>query len=358
MGHYPAGSALPTLHELSAELKVGMNTVRAAHRQLAQEGLIVPRAGVGSIVQDINRKCKRGHVLIVIPESKSSYFVSMTTARLRSTLSQGGYFVDEVVVPFDDRRMHRLDLLEYHLLDGVDLAIQFHKTPAIRQALVKSGVPFMAMDFVHAACIRAANCVCHVRVRLDGGAEALFGRCRAAGVKSVFLAYAWHPSSRLSELARAAGLDVVVRQFCSSALYGMQEGTRRAGLEATGRIVAEERHLLSGLLMFPDDDVFAAGGLMALAYAGLRIPEDVKVATFSNRGSGPVYPIVLDRLELDFERVADCIASQALAFLERRDVARTVDVATEYVSGESIGYVHRKPDGQNGQNVVDGRERV
>ena len=336
MGRYPAGACLPTLASLAADLGVSMNTVRAAFRQLSDEGLIVSRTGVGSIVQPLGRRGRRGHVLLVFPESKSSFYLSVMSYHLRNALMKEGFFVNEVVVPMDVNRSHVLDILELQLTKSVDLAIQIQRTPAIRRVLVDSGVPFIAFDFDCASRILAQNCVCHICAHLDGGADELLCHCRESGVSSVFMACAWSPCDALAQFFRDAGISVVVRQFCTAKHYGQQEAVQRAGMEALRRIAAEEPLLLSGLLMFPDDDVFASGALMALTYAGWRIPEDVKVVTLSNKGAGPVYPKTLARLEVDVEAFSECVAEIALTFLNRKDPSLRVDLETRYVRGESF----------------------
>lgn len=335
-GRYPAGSRLPTLSSLSVCLGVSMNTVRAAYGQLSEEGLIVSRTGVGSMVLPLGRRGRRGQILLVFPESKSSYVTSEMSCFLRNVFMEQGYFVNEVVVPFDANGRHRLEMLTLQLSEPIDLAIQIHRTPAIRRALIDSGVPFIAFDLDPAGRIKAGNCVCHICAHLDGGADEMIAQCRATNVKSVFLACAWSQCLNLVRLFNEAGITVVSRQFCTSVHYGRQEEVRRAGMEAIFRIVADEPHLLSGLLVFPDDDIFASGGLMALACSGLCVPEDVKVVTLSNKGAGPVYPKSLARLEIDPSRFAACIVQSAKAFLSHAPLSRRLDVESVYIKGDSF----------------------
>ena len=56
--------------------------------------------------------------------------------------------------------------------------------------------------------------------------------------------------------------------------------------------------LLSDGALFTDDYV-AQGALLALALAGVRVPEDVAVVSHSNKGLGPVWANPLTRLEMD-----------------------------------------------------------
>ena len=296
---YPAGSCLPTLSDLSAALGVSMNTVRAAFRQLSDEGLIVSRTGIGSIVQPLGRRVCRGQVLLVFPESKNSYVISEMSYFLRNALMEEGYFVNEIVVPLDSNGRHRLEMLKLHLYESIDLTIQMHRTPPIRRALMDSGVPFVTFDFDPSGRIKARNCVCHICAHLDGGADELIAQCRETNVKSVFMACAWSQCRNLARLFGKAGIHVVARQFCTSEHYGRQEDVQRAGMEAISQMITDEPQLLSGLLVFPDDDVFASGGLMALACAGLRIPEDVAVVSHYNKGHGPIWEKPLTRLEMD-----------------------------------------------------------
>lgn len=51
-GTYPAGSKLPAIPELMDEFDVARDTVRDAIARLANEGLVTPRRGVGTVVRD------------------------------------------------------------------------------------------------------------------------------------------------------------------------------------------------------------------------------------------------------------------------------------------------------------------
>ncbi|HQW67055.1 MAG TPA: GntR family transcriptional regulator [Gemmatimonadales bacterium] len=50
LGDWPAGFPLPSIRELSAELRVSVITVKRAYLELEREGVIVTRQGVGSVV--------------------------------------------------------------------------------------------------------------------------------------------------------------------------------------------------------------------------------------------------------------------------------------------------------------------
>ena len=52
-GTYPPGSTLPALSELMATYEVARETVRSAVSVLANEGLVTPLSGVGTVVRDL-----------------------------------------------------------------------------------------------------------------------------------------------------------------------------------------------------------------------------------------------------------------------------------------------------------------
>ena len=53
LGDWPAGFGLPSIRELSAELRVSVITVKRAYFELEREGVIVTRQGIGSVVAEV-----------------------------------------------------------------------------------------------------------------------------------------------------------------------------------------------------------------------------------------------------------------------------------------------------------------
>ena len=60
------------------------------------------------------------------------------------------------------------------------------------------------------------------------------------------------------------------------------------------------------------------GALAAFVAAGIRVPDDVRVATWATSGNGPFYAKELTRTEMDPQGDADKIATAVLARLENR----------------------------------------
>lgn len=53
-GTLKAGEKLPSIREMSKELKISPITIKRSYRDLEQEGYIVTRAGLGSFVADVD----------------------------------------------------------------------------------------------------------------------------------------------------------------------------------------------------------------------------------------------------------------------------------------------------------------
>ena len=82
-------------------------------------------------------------------------------------------------------------------------------------------------------------------------------------------------------------------------------------MEAFSRRLAKGRTWLPDVLYF-SDDYTASGALKSLMSAGVRIPDDVRVITWSNRGNGPVFPFPVDYVQLDPREDGRKVATEAL----------------------------------------------
>ncbi len=74
-------------------------------------------------------------------------------------------------------------------------------------------------------------------------------------------------------------------------------------------------------LIYFSDDYACVGALAAFAEAGVKVPGDVRIATWSNVGNNPVFAKELTRTEMDPEADAAKLATALLAHLEGHPVA-------------------------------------
>ena len=331
-GYYKAGQALPSLEMLSSRLGVSMNVARAAMRKLAQEGLVLPRCHVGSVVQQLGAKKRRGHVLIVQHGTASSHTNAIVGAA-RSTLSRLGYLVTTVVVFKDADGRYDMEPLEIELRNTVNLSILVMNSPAIERVLARSGIPFMA--YGGRKC-RSANFVGQVRIETLP-LENTVRECVSHGISRVLIVCAWLSYDPILTLFAKARIAAEEWRIDCTARESSDEIVQRSGLEAfTERFRQEGRSWLPELLIFPDDDFLAAGCLMALLAEGVRVPEDVRVVTLANKGIGPVFVKPLTRFEIDPRLFGAQIAQYACNYLNGQGIPEDAAVFPVYVSGDTF----------------------
>jgi DNA-binding LacI/PurR family transcriptional regulator len=90
--------------------------------------------------------------------------------------------------------------------------------------------------------------------------------------------------------------------------------------------------------LFFDDDYIASGALTAMLWAGVHVPEDVRVATFTTLscGSGLVSPVPLTRTEVDPIACGRTIAVTVLDYLKTGIFPCDVTIGPTYIKGETL----------------------
>ena len=89
-------------------------------------------------------------------------------------------------------------------------------------------------------------------------------------------------------------------------------------------------------LIYFSDDHACTGALAALSAGGVRVPEDVCIATWSNLGNGPVFAKELTRMEIDPEADAEKFADALLAHLEGRPDAFPLTIGPTFRKGATL----------------------
>jgi hypothetical protein len=86
------------------------------------------------------------------------------------------------------------------------------------------------------------------------------------------------------------------------------------------------------------DDYLAGGVIAALLAAGIRIPEDVRMVVWTNRGSGcgPAFVKPLTRLELDCIGYGAKVAECTLHYLQNGAFQANATVGPKYVRGDTF----------------------
>ena len=339
-GFYPNGATLPTFVDVASGLGVSMNVVRTAMGRLSDEGLVGARRGVGCIVNPSGTKLCLGRVVVVQMCGDEGYYFNVLGGVVREALSRAGYFVTGITVFRRARGAFDFSRLEMELREQTDLVVLISDNAPTIALLSRLGAPFIVVGRKRAK-PAAQCCLGYVCEDFDAGMDAVAAECARIGIRRALVVRAWRRESSVFAALRSAGIKA--EDWCIPMMrsrYGRIEGVQRAGMEAFAARLRSGRDWLPDLLLFPDDDVLASGCLTALACAGVRIPEDVRVVTLSNKGLGPVYPKSLARLEIDPASFGEAVARFARGLLSGDRTLAVPVLSSTYVPGESLQHSH------------------
>ena len=162
--------------------------------------------------------------------------------------------------------------------------------------------------------------------------DRLFAFCRKAGVRRVLFSGYGRYESEL-ELFRTAGFEVESLPVWPPNRIGYLEETERTALEVFRARFAEGK-IRPDLIYFADDYI-ARGGLTALLSLGVRVPDEVRVVAYANKGFVPVFPVSLARIENDPVEIGAHTAEAVISKLEGR-TSDVLPAKPRLVAGDSF----------------------
>lgn len=337
-GYYAPGDVLPTSRELARILGVSMIVAAPALKRLADEGFVLARPRIGTVVRDRSERQWRGHVAFVFLDADVSPFQTLFYEALRVRLNKAGYLVTRAgVEAAGPRGACDFSLLDAALSRSVDLAVALFDYPSVFGHFARRGIPFAAVGPLDA---RPDGAVGFTRFDYRAAIPDFCAACRAAGVTKV-IDYRWKGASRHSvetALKSTSGIDVRKVILKADFSHGLGLGVEAAGYECIRRMVASRR-LDREALHFFGDDYLARGAFLALAHAGLRIPEDIRAATWANTGLGPYFPLDISRMEMDPAAAGGIVADAALEFLSTGKYPEISVIGPKWHDGETMGKV-------------------
>ena len=330
-GYYRDGDVLPSLDELSESVGVSIIVPREAVARLAEEGLVIPRRGVGSIVNVPRQNARQGHVLLVTSEISDNFTVASVCGVLRQELVKAGYIVSQVSVIGDPSGRADFSQLDAVLAGAVSLVVLMTGRWEIARHVDKTGIPMIVTagekssgknivgrfgqgvvpvgDFV-AHCVRA-GIEDVVEVTFDKAASVVVDALRTRGVR----AREWHFPPCANEHPEYSSVEK--RMF--DAIVSLCRSGKR----------------LPDLFFF-GDDIAARGAMTAFLTKGVRVPKDVKVVARTAYGRQPVFGLSLTRIESNPKKVGQSCAAYVLDVLKGNRVAVSPCVAETYVLGKTF----------------------
>ena len=330
-GRIGVGTPVPSLRALADSLGVSVKVTTAAYARLVRDGWLrsEPRSGYIAVTPEM--PLRSGRVLLVL--SNEGFYPDYVAHRFQERCEAIGIQVSRVVVADPEEVPVSLDIA---LMDSFDFAVSFHFKRRVVDTLDESGVPFALVASDESCSSRCRNCVGVMKPDKDEDvAGEVVATCAELGVRSVELVdFQRVKRSYASEFANA-GIKVcesIIEPERSTLWF---EGIPRGVMHALLKRLSSRRPALPDLFFFLDDYV-AKGALMAFALSGVRIPEDVKVITFANKGNGPIYARDLSRIEIDPLAMGDAVADFVIAWFKGRRGATPSMPPPVFIRGDTI----------------------
>lgn len=334
-GYYREGDLLPSIDEIGNWLKVSRIIVRRVVRRLADEGLVIPRRHIGTLVSPKGMKIWRGHVILLIPDVAGAYYANIFADTFREKLSAAGYSFTRITMAKRANGQFDFAQLDAELNRHVDLTVLFHGAIGIERHLSRAMAPFAVVGGAKGKMRQSPMCVGHVLRPRSAALPDLLLHCSSRDVKRV-LQIGWdQDDARITAGINPKGIafDRWIISPASGAVH--PEDVQRGAMKAVSERLAGGRGWLPDVL-FLSDDVLANGVLMALLANGVRIPEDVRVVTWAHRGNGPVFVKSLTRMEMDSEAHGGIVADCAISYLRGRGFPEGIELRPTYIKGESF----------------------
>lgn len=310
-GRYRPGDTLPTIHEICAAFGLSIRAPQAAFKRLAAEGLIVSRRRLGSVVLERKATVWKGHVVLFQPDANPIYQKTVIEMRVEERLFRAGYLTTRVMLPILADVPIDSTPLAAVLRQSVSLVLMHGGHQAYARFLARKGVPFAVID--ERPC-RAKGCVGNVLYDRNAVMPDFVGWSRREGVR------------RLLQVGTRRDL------FLDMSLV------RRAGITARSVDLRVDRELLPGFeaiwdgarLLFerlarkgdwPDailfvDDYITRVAVPSMLSHGVRIPDDVRVASWANVGIRQPFGVPMPLMEMNPYSDAEKICDAVLAYLE------------------------------------------
>ena len=332
-GYYRAGEILPPGRDLATLLGVSKGIAEQALARVREEGLISPRPRVGSIVCAKDRPLWKGHIVIVVPPGLGNPYENLVYAYLRDALTAAGYLATPATVtPSRPGRYDDFALLDTVLRQQTDLVVQLQSLGNITRHLAKAKVPFVRLATMDT---RPPNCVGILHYDTDRAIPDFAAHCREAGVRSVTQISVFRRADATAIL-KEAGIEVRT----TNVPKGMEFGTGYELAEWSRNffartLAAKGRTWLPDLLFFNDDHL-TTGALTVFHDLGIRVPDDVRLVTWSNRNYGPIFAKPLTRMEMDNAAIGEKLAECVMEYLKGGKFPEGVVVGPKYVRGETF----------------------
>ena len=323
------GASLPGIRRLAKELSVSEIVVRHAVKELCRQGVLHARTRVGLTVCGGGRRSWRGVVAGIRPVHDSGmYYANVLEGTIASVLMKNGWLFARMEWP-ETSGGASTDVAGLLKCLSPALVVALFPSPAMLNALDRSGLPFVQV-WTKAKSRKARMAI---RPCADAALAELAAAFASHGVRKV-LSVCQHVSGiDCTTALKNAGFSVRKMHVRPLDGYMQPESVQRAALEAFDSLLSKGS-LAADAVVF-NDDFLTAGALTAFDHHGVRVPEDIRLATTANRGLGPVYCRKLTRLEVDPVRHGQEIADRLLKMLDGGECEAEMSIDATFEKGDT-----------------------
>lgn len=334
-GALKKGEQLPSIRQLAELAGVSVKVPREAIARLSAEGLLMPRRGIGTVVAGSRKAWYRGRVLLVYPSGEVSFYVNALLGVVNQSLIGNGYYVSSLAVRRKRNGGFDFGYLRQHLACGdFTFAFVLMYEDTMAAPLAEARLPYVACSLLP---IKHSGSVAHIQYSHKTVVPEFITHCLRRGVKSVLqLIFDRAAMDVTPDMARH-GIQVETLQVCKGRLLEDFEKLETIQREAMKTMLWRLARGSLPDLVFAADDFIAQGVLSAFAAHGIRVPEDVKMVVWANRGFGPVAACSFTRMEMDPFRHGKLVSSCILDCLSTGKKPKNITLGPDYIIGESFG---------------------
>ena len=334
-GRWKPGDEIPSSRELVDLLGVSRIVTKAALARLAAEGHIVSRTGLKPVVSDRGEKRWRGHVVLVYDKRDGdNYLKTRIAASLQDRLTEEGWLLSQTSVDTHVDGKCDFSLLDVVLSRSVDLVIVMFRRPEICTYLAKRKIPYAVFSGEAVRPPTAVGAICYDHNLANGDFAAA---CKAAGVNEVVAVHWCGLMCDVAPEVKKVGMKVKKIKVPVDESEGRLIGVKRAGRLAFEKMLRSDGVIaVAGRCFFIADDYLTEGALLALSCAGLKAPDDVRLATWANAGLGPDYMRPLSRMEMDPCAVGEKVAAAVIEYFKTGKFPVGVVVGPKWIAGETM----------------------
>ena len=310
----PCGVPLPSLSDIRSELGVGQATVEKAFAQLEAQGLIERKPRKGVFVAD---RTATGEMAIVLKpqffgaEASQAYRITCTalTEALHTQNPRWNIkmHLGKVVTDGEDFPA-TLNIMEPAILPRLRGIFTFHPLYDLEQKLERVNVPVIHINGMN----RMHGGTYHVAFDHKDFFQQSVQHLRDAGCRSIGML--WNENTNvkqelqtdslriISELAAMHGLECRPEWMPFQVPDGTSGVTEQDGYDLFMQLWKQSEKPDSVIVV---DDVLCKGVLRAVLQLGVKLPEDIQLITYANKGVPLPFHKPVTRIEFDVEAQAE-----------------------------------------------------